>query len=61
MFVTLIVLSLAGVNNENPVTKPPIVKCRASMKYSGKTEDLAEYATIKCKVKHAKPEKRIEK
>lgn len=60
MFVTLVLLSIAGVNNETPETKTPIVQCFDTFRRSAKHESV-EPTTKKCVLKKSKPMKRVEK
>ena len=48
MFVTLVVLSLAGVKNETPVTSKPKLQCLNPVKGSTKLEPTNDYGTAKC-------------
>ena len=48
MFVTLVVLSLAGVKNETPPTKLPKLQCLNPVRGSPKLEPSNDMGTDRC-------------
>jgi hypothetical protein len=48
MFITLVVLSLANVKNETPVTKTPKLQCLNPARNSPKLEPTNDTGTSKC-------------
>lgn len=59
MFAAILVLSLAGVKNENPKTNPGKVECLNATRPSPKQESTNNPGTDKCTIiaVPAKPEK----
>jgi hypothetical protein len=60
MFITLVVLSLAGVKNETPQTKKPKLECVYSVKPSVKLEDTT-VKTKECITSGVNKSRRVEK
>lgn len=62
MFITLVLLSTAGVKLETPETKKPKLECTATITTSAKLDRNIDNRSRKCVIKLSTPEqRRVEK